>query len=51
MLQGLDWETVRARLSDAPEAVRARVLDLLEGIEGGAVSAHARAAREGRDHG
>ena len=52
MLIGLDWTAVAARLESAPAQTRARVLDLLEGVEAGAVKAAAQAARErGGDHG
>lgn len=46
MLTGLDWSGMAAKLEGADAETRARVLDLLRGIEAGAMKMAARTARE-----
>ncbi|HRO02476.1 MAG TPA: hypothetical protein PLS69_02580 [Terricaulis sp.] len=47
MLAGLDWTVMHARLADAPPETRARVIDLLDGIEAGAMAANAKGGADG----
>lgn len=51
MLAGLDWSVIGVRLADAPAETRARVFDLLEAIEEGALSANSKRMREGGANG